>query len=174
VGVIIEAINVVVPVAAIESRLSGGLTVYEASVPNGTFCSDGYLTRVGFTAPPDVAAFIESVRQLGLRFLNGNRFEEIAVVDQRTGLTRPADWLQLGRYTTGLSAAWLPGTNANPVAIPVGWKPTAFQFHPNEELADRFLPLANELGNDILLDFKTGKQVYVARTTNRPISNCDW
>lgn len=169
-GVIIEAINVIVPVAAIESRLDGGLTEYEAKVPNGTFCSDGYLTRVGFTAPPDVGAFIEAMCQSGLRFLDGERFEEIAVVDQRTGLTRRADWLQLGRYTTGLSAAWLQGTSANPVAIPVGWKPTHFQFHWNEALADRFLPLANERGNDILLDFKTGKEIYVVRTTDRPIS----
>ena len=169
VGVIIEAINVIVPVAAIESRYAGGLSGYEAVVPNRTFCSDGYLTRVGFTAPPDVGAFISAISASGLRLLDGDEFEEIAVVDQRTGPTRRVGWLQIGQYPDGLTAAWLVGTSASPVAIPVNWTPTDFKFHRNEEMAERFLPLTNEKGNDVLLDFKTGKEIYVVRTTDRPM-----
>lgn len=169
-GVIIEAINVIVPNAAIESRYTGGVSRYEESVPNQTFCSDGYLTRVGFTAPPDVDAFIGIITRAGLRLLDGEKFEEIAVVDQRTGLTRRADWLRLGQYADSTTVAWLSGTNVSPVAIPVGWKPTDFQFHRNEELADRFLPLADERGGNVLLDFKTGREIHVARTTDRPLS----
>lgn len=169
-GVIIEAINVIVPVAAIESRFPGGLPSYEGVVPNGTFCSDGYLTRVGFTAGPDVEAFISVITASGLRLLNGNEFEEIAVVDQQTGPTRRSNWLQAGKYPNGLGVAWLLGTSPSPVAIPVNWTPTKFRFHLREELGERFLPLTNEKGNDVLLDFKTGKETYIVRTTDRPIN----
>jgi len=46
--VLIEYINVIVPRTVLEEKYSGGFRAYRLRCPNQTFCSDDYLTRIGF------------------------------------------------------------------------------------------------------------------------------
>jgi hypothetical protein len=46
-------------------------------LPNGQL-----IHSIGFTAPPDVGAFIERLRRRGLALFNGGHFIDIAVVDE--------------------------------------------------------------------------------------------
>jgi hypothetical protein len=66
--VLVEAISVVVPIAVLEKKYPRGAAQYERDCPNGTYCADEHLTRVGFMVPGDVGAFVERLSRLGLVF----------------------------------------------------------------------------------------------------------
>jgi hypothetical protein len=54
------------------------------------------------------------------------------------------------------------------MAAPASWtvdQSSQLTFIPNDEAATRTLLLGRQKGMDVLLDFKTGKVVYVGRTT---------
>ena len=51
-AVLVEAISVVVRLDAIDRLFAGGRTAMDKLIPNGTYCEDGELMRVGFLSPP--------------------------------------------------------------------------------------------------------------------------
>jgi len=167
-GVLVEALSVLVPVSLLEEKYPGGVEGYRLHAPNGTFCTDGHLTRIGFMAPPDVKDFIGSLEALGLVFHDGKQFVDVAIVDQNQGPTSPCSWLQAARNPRGFGVAWLKGTSPSPMAAPPGWtidQSSQLTFVPNAEAGSRTLPLGRENSMDILLDFATGREIYVGRTT---------
>jgi hypothetical protein len=111
-SVLVEAINVIVRKETLEHKYPGGLQAYEGDCPTKSFCADDCLTRVGFVHPTDVREFIDRLVSLGFVFHDGNKFVDVAVVDQRVGLTAPCDWLEVGRFTDGFAGCWLAGTEA--------------------------------------------------------------
>src|SRR5262247_1626246 len=112
-SVLVEAINVIVRKETLERKYPGGLEAYEGNCPNKSFCADDYLTRVGFMHPTDVAEFIDRLVSLGFVFHDGEKFADVAVVDQRVGLTAPCHWLEVGRFTDGFAGCGSPGLRIN-------------------------------------------------------------
>ncbi len=170
-AVLVEALSVIVPVDAVTSAFPGGLEAYDRECPNGTFCTDGRLTRIGFMAPPDVARFVANLESLGLVFIANGRANQILVVDQITGPTVPCDWFVGGRHPLGYSAGWLKGTEPGPLATPKGWSPDqsrGLTFIAGDELHERVLPLSTGDGLDVVLDFATGRQLYMGRPRKPP------
>ena len=167
-SVLAEALNVIVRRSTLEEKYPGGVTAYEQDCPNATFCADAFLTRVGFMAPPDVEGFVRGLEANGLVFSDGRQFVDVAVVDEYQGPTSPCSWLQSGRHPAGFTAVWLVGTDPSPIACPAGWslgQSAKLKFTPSEEFAARFLPMMSEARLDVLLDYSTGKEVYIGRTS---------
>jgi hypothetical protein len=105
-------------------RFRGGISAYRAQVPNDTFCTDGSLTRVGFMDPRDVEIYVDQVRrQMGLTAPVEGIWIDLAVVDQFSGPTMPAPWLEYGPVD-GVKAAWLAGEEPRPLAAPARWIPS--------------------------------------------------
>jgi hypothetical protein len=167
-SVLAEAINVIVRRSTLERKYLGGVAQYERDCPNGTFCMDAQLTRVGFMAPPDVQAFVERLTRLGLVFHDGEQFVDIAVVDEYQGPMAPCSWLQGGRHPAGFTAVWHVGADPSPMACPAGWQigqSSKLNFVPTSQFASRLLPLAKEGALDVVLDYSTGRQLYIGRTS---------
>ena len=167
-GVLAEALSVVIPVTVLDDKYPGGVDGYRSNSPNATFCTDGHLTRIGFMTPPDVKAFVDELKAVGLSFHNGTEFTDIAIVDQNIGPTSACRWLKAGRHPLGFAVAWLDGTSPSPMAAPTGWtidQSAQLTFVPNEDAQSRTFHLARKGNTDILLDFATGKEIYVGRTT---------
>jgi hypothetical protein len=166
-AVVAEAISVIVRVDVIEDAIPGGMAGYRAMVPNSSFCTDGRLVRVGFTAPPDVGAFYEHLRQFGLRLDDDERFLDIAIVDQYEGPTFPCPWLRFERHAEGYSSVRLVDEPlSQPVAAPEGWTPensAKLKFTPTEEASEHFIGMGSENGAEMVLDTRTGQFTYVAR-----------
>ena len=58
-----------------------------------------------------------------------------------------------------------------PFAHPVGWTPSqsaTMRLTRREEIERGLLPLAREGGMEVLLEYGTGREVYVRRTSRRP------
>ena len=166
-AVLAEAISVIVRVDVIDDAIPGGMAGYRAMVPNGSFCTDGRLVRVGFAAPPDVGAFYEHLRQFGLRLDDDERFLDIAIVDQYEGPTFPCPWLRFERHAEGYSSVRLVDEPlSQPVAAPEGWTPensAKLKFTPTEDANEHFIGMGSENGAETVLDTRTGQFVYVAR-----------
>jgi hypothetical protein len=94
--VMIEYINVIVTRKVLEEKFPGGIAAYEHSGPYLTFCSDRYITRVGFMGPQGVHWFVRTLESKGLRYIRGGRSEDIAVIDRLFGPSVPCDWLKSG------------------------------------------------------------------------------
>jgi hypothetical protein len=173
-SVLIEAISVIVPRLVLEAKYPGGVSQYEQDCPNGTYCADEHLSRVGFMAPPDARGFIEGLEQLGFIHVKHGQAVDLVVVDQFRGPTTRCDWIEGGRYPNEYSAVWLAGTIPGGFVHPSGWRvgqSSKMHFTPNSEVDERFVRLAREKNLETLLDYKTGKQVYVGRVPS-PSDKC--
>ncbi len=147
-AVLCEGISVIVRRDSIEQYFKGGWAGFLKKIPNRTMCTDEQLVRVGFLSPSDVESYIHELESLGLQFqakkspfgmLGESRStEDIAVVDQERGLTRPCNWLETARIDANdqggkMLICWLfegkrpgafgihvKGTSMN-VHLPEGW-----------------------------------------------------
>lgn len=183
-AVLVEAISVITRRDAIYAKYPGGWAAYVRAAPNGTFCYDDDLARIGFMAPQDVQAFINHLMESGLTFLVDNKAQDIAVVDQQRGRTTECEWLEFAKLPFGkaggrVSACWffdeprisagvhLPGKSIN-LATPPGWKfeeslSHRFGFIPNDMVENRLQFLGKNNGVNVFLDLETGKEVYVGQ-----------
>jgi hypothetical protein len=122
-SVLVEAISVVVQRHTLEQSYEAGVDGYERDCPNATFCADEHLTRVGFMTPSDVRAYVTALENLlGLVFIDDSgEFQDVAVVDQRSGPTAACRWLEFAVQPEGHSACWLAGTTPGELAVPKQW-----------------------------------------------------
>jgi len=170
-GVLVEALSVIVRRDAVAERFPGGWRGFLRHVPNHTLCIDNDLARVGFMNPADVEAYTSTLEAEGLVFQEVGQAVDFAVVDQLTGPTVPAPWLEYGQIETGgmkISACWLAGQSPEEVAHPDGWKYEGSSsdkplFVAGDTMDDRFKFLRRENSLDVYLDQQTGKEVYAGR-----------
>jgi len=109
-AVLCEAISVIVRRDSIEEFFLGGWEEFLKIIPNSTMCTDGELVRVGFMEPKYVEEFVHAIVDRGLQFkplmnpLDDLRnIDDLAVVDQMTGLTGECSWLEQTRLPIGES-----------------------------------------------------------------------
>lgn len=169
-GVLVEAISVLVPTKVLEREYPGGSTAYCAACPNSTFCTDGKLTRVGFMHPNDANNYTSTLSDFGLILVEDECWVHMVVVDQSLGPTAACPWIEWGKHALGFTVAWLAGSSPSPMAAPRGWKLgqsaelTRVQL---TELEEYFVPM-QKLGNlEVALNLKTGREVFMGRTGNR-------
>jgi hypothetical protein len=168
-SVLVEAISVIVPRVVLEAKYPGGTAQYQRDCPNRTYCADEHLTRIGFMAPADVQEFVSALEKVGLVHQRDGQALDLVVVDQRRGPTTPCRWVEAGRHPDGYSAAWLAGTIPGWFAHPKGWtvqNSKQLELSTTEEAEQRFLRIAREKNVETLLDYFTGKQMYMGRTNS--------
>ena len=164
--VLAEALSVAVRRSTLEDKYPGGFEGYRDACPNQTFCADDHLTRVGFQTPGDVAGWRAHLEGLGFRILDGDRFADFAIVDQRTGPTASCDWLAWSPGQGAYSVMWLAGTPAGELAHPIGWTPelsATLSFVRNDDFKSRLVPLARHEGLEVYLDTDKGREVFLGR-----------
>lgn len=174
-AVLVEALSVIVKRASIDAIWQGGWSAFQRVVPNSTLSSDQHLVRVGFMAPADVIAFVVQLEAGGL--VHQKDYDRIAdavdmvVVDQFTGPTTPAPWLQISQVPHGdgmIVAASLVGYPVSDVVLPQGWEPdSTLHFVPegfdNLDGLEGLRFLRNEGGSDVYWEPGAECETYVAR-----------
>jgi hypothetical protein len=161
-GVLAEAVSVVIRVATVETRLPGGIAEYARQSPNNTYCTDGQVCRVGFMSPADAQDHLEHLQSLGFSPPGRNGSPEVAIIDQDSGFLHPCDWLQLGRQGD-VTVTWLRGTELTHFVAPPGWKPGSMQRISLQQLADDYDMVEVRDGVEIYRHRETGDMQYVGR-----------
>ncbi len=165
-SVLIEGISVVVKNTTLEAKYPGGVSAYEAASPNRTYCSDAFLSRVGFMSPDDVKHLIDGLLKFGFEFIQHGQARDVAVVDQRQGVTVDCSWLQFARHPKGHAFAWLADKEPGDLAVPQGWEfqrslSNSYSFVPTEEVKQRIQFIRTDKGVDIFRDELTDREIFL-------------
>jgi hypothetical protein len=172
VGVLIEFANVVVRNITVEQRYPGGMSAYEKDCPNGTFCTDGHISRVGFMSELDAGDFVRHLDDLGLAPLAPEGVPQVVMISEGVGLLWPCDWLNLEVVSVAGDdetwAAWLRGIPQTPIVAPPAWEPGTECIRFTSEERESLEYLGTE---DLVEAFRhkvTGKILYSKRVPPRP------
>ena len=161
-GVLAEAISVVIRKGTLEERLPGGLEEYERRCPNDTLCYDESICRVGFMALADAQEYVDNLISLGFVGPNEQESTEIAIIDQESGLLFPCDWLQLGRQGD-VTIAWLKGTELTHFAAPPSWKPGSMEKLSQAQMANDYEHIGTKGDVEVIRHRESGELKYVGR-----------
>jgi tetratricopeptide (TPR) repeat protein len=115
-------------------------------------------------ASTDAERFVAVLAGKGLTPFRNDAAEDVALVSDRGGASRPCRWLQFGSHE-GHLIAWLAGTECGQIFAPAGWTPDRSVQHMSAaEAKERLEFIEHKDGVDCYLDKQTGKKVYVGRT----------
>jgi hypothetical protein len=163
-SVLIEAVSIVVPNAALAAHYPRGVDGFAFDCPNATFCSDGCLSRIGFLSLRDTTVFLQLLQASGLDCRAEAYARDVVVVDQNTGPLQPCVWLELGRNEAGIALAWHAGHPPGRLVVPFGWdsdRMEAFQYAPGTPFTRRLRYLRTEDRQDWFQDRGTGELLCV-------------
>jgi tetratricopeptide (TPR) repeat protein len=163
-AVVIEGYSVVVRNATLAAKYPGGVEGYRRDCPNGSFCADESLSRVGFMARSDADIFVAQLAGAGLTPFRNGAAEEVALVSPQEGHLLPCAWLEWGWWGPA-AIAWLAGTARGNLHAPAGWNAERPLQQMSAEEARRRLEFLRSEGNvDVYRDRTTGQELYVGRT----------
>jgi hypothetical protein len=176
-AVLVEAISIIVRRETIEEKYPGGVDRYAEDCPNGTFCMDKDIARVGFMSPEDVDVFIDNLELLGLTCVNDRKYDEIAVVVQFKGFILPCEWLEvlevkLFEGNQKLTVCQIKDSAFSGIALPCGWNyETSLSkkvvMVESEGTDKRMKFLRHEDGVDYFQDALTGQELFIDRGIRR-------
>jgi tetratricopeptide (TPR) repeat protein len=165
-AVLIDGCSVVVRNSTLAAKYPGGVEGYHRDCPNGTFCADECLSRVGFMVQSDADVFVAQLAAKGLMPYRNEAAEDVALVTPVDGPLRPCAWLELARWGD-VMIAWLAGTNRGDVHAPAGWNAEQrLQQMSSEEVKRRLEFLRSEGSLDVYRDKTTGQELYLGRTAS--------
>ncbi len=173
-AILIEGISVIARCEAIAQKHAGGMNAFRGELPNPSICSDGQLARVGFMSPDAARAYVEQLENRGLEYAPAAAAIDIVVVDQRTGLRAPCDWVAFG------TAHWennpeqlIAVCRAKPdgipgIYVPAGWKyesslSATHRFIEADKLPEALKLIRREASVDVYFDEVEGREYYVSR-----------
>lgn len=171
-AILIEAFSVVVRNSTLAAKYPGGVEGYRQDCPNGSFCADEYLSRVGFMARSDADAFVAQLAAKGLTPYRRDAAEDVALVIPPDLPLRPCAGLEFGRWGQAV-IAWLAGTNRGDLHAPANWSAerSALQQMSPEEVKRRLEFVRSEGGVDVYRDRTTGQEYYVGRVAPGPAAS---
>jgi hypothetical protein len=106
------AISVILRNSTMEACFHGGMNDFFRIVPNGTFCTDGQVSRVGFMVEADARVFFGQLVAAGVAQTQSELEGKVAVFVQGVGFLNPCDWLEIGLVRVGgqpQPVAWMAG-----------------------------------------------------------------
>lgn len=126
--VLVEATATLIRADAIERKCIGGWAGFEQNLPTERVCADDELVSVMLIDPPDVTAFANSLKALGLTFDWQGEPVDVAFADQKRGLITPCDWLEFSSINIGIGGtgpsvamARMAGSQSHELRLPAGW-----------------------------------------------------
>lgn len=167
-AVIVEGISVIIRASSILEKYPGGWMSFKEHLPNKTLCADSELIRIGFMSSGDVKAFINSLNQHDIIYLQEGIPIDLTVIDQLKGPMVYCDWVEFGAIDWDgdpkkkIAACRLAGSCINQVLTPDGWDydgslSNQYGFAPSNETNEKLVFVRKEDGCDVYLDISTGK-----------------
>lgn len=164
-GIVVTAYTVFVRRDSIESLYPDGVEGFRRDCPTGMYCDDGHLCSVSFMIDNDGYAFIEQLKQHGLRHDASDAMGDIVAVGQNNALECECSWMQFAEYED-IIFGWLSGTSPNPVRAPGGFqRGNQIQRISTEEACEHLEFVRREGDIDVYRDRRTGKELFAHRTT---------
>ncbi len=161
-AVTIEGFTVVVQRNRIQHLLDAG----SIERPNSTALHDEHIWKCSFMAEADARDFLRTLEKLGLNISQGPDSDAALVNEFDCSVDPYCEWIQTGHWDKAV-IAWKEGTRPETVTAHEGWDPkvgSGLTFHDRFAMQHlEFLRLEDKL--EVFLNKKTGKEVYIGRTS---------
>ncbi len=167
-AIAIEGYSVVGRKQRADTKYQGGLAALLAAVPNATGLTDEELWRCAFMAAADAQEFADSLEAAGLEVRQGPDPDVVIVNEFDRAITPYCEWLEIAQWDKGV-IAWLSGTQPKSVIAREGWSPekgSGLEFADHREEHLELLRREDDL--EVYRDQRTGKEVFIGRTTPDP------
>ena len=185
-AILIEAISVVVQLASIDNKYSGGWEQFQNDIPNQTLCADDMLARVGFMSPYDVESYIQHLEKNGLIYISNNEADDIVVIDQQKGPLIPCNWVDCDKFYLNDQQDMVV-TRCRHITVkedagifaPPGWKydgslSQTFGYVPSESLDKSLKYKGSDKGIDVYHNALTNQEAYIGRTNQNVNTTPDY
>lgn len=153
-------------VVAQKVRIQRLLDDHAFAIPNSTALGDEHIWRCSFMAQVDAEKFLRTLEDLGLNVSQGPDSDVVVVNEFDRSVDPYCEWLITGVWEKAV-IAWKAGTFPETVVAREGWDPqvgSGLVFHdPTTMKHLQFLRLEDNV--EAYLDTKTGRQVYIGRTS---------
>jgi tetratricopeptide (TPR) repeat protein len=161
-AVTIEGYSVVVP----QDRIRPLLEQKAVEIPNRTALGDPDVWRCCFMDESDAMNFIRSLEKLGLNASQGPDPDVVLVSEFDCSIHPYCEWLLTARWEKAV-IAWKAGTRPESVFAKEGWDPkTGSGLSFADSSSQQHLEFLRLEGNiEVYLNKKTGKEMYVGRTS---------
>jgi hypothetical protein len=161
-AVTIEGFTVVAQRARIQHLLDAGSIV----APNSTALHDEHIWKCSFMAQADAWNFLQTLEKLGLNRSQGPDSDVVLISEFDRSVDPYCEWIRTGLWDKAV-IAWKEGTRPESVTAREGWDPkvgSGLTFHdPSAMQHLEFLRLEDKV--EVFLNKKTGKEVYIGRTS---------
>jgi hypothetical protein len=180
-AVLIEAVSVIIKAEIIESHYPGGWPAFEANPPNATLCADNELIRIGFMTDEDATNYVHDLARYGIVYLCDGKAVDLVIADQRCGFAATCDWAEFGRIDWNddpnkkIAVCRKVGSACHQFLTPTDWDyegsiSQETTYLPTKQIPEFMDFIRIEGGIEVYRDLRTGKEVYVGRTSQRPLS----
>jgi hypothetical protein len=161
-AITIEGFSVVAQLDRIQRMLDNG----SVQAPNVMTLSDEHLWSCSFMAETDARKFLQALEKLGLNVSHGPDSDVVLIKEFDRSVEPYCEWLRTGVWEKAV-LGWKDGTTPDKVTARQGWDPkvgSGLEFHdPASMKFLEFLRLENNV--EVFLNKKTGKEVYIGRTS---------
>jgi hypothetical protein len=164
-AVLLESWGVIARRPVVERTLPGGVAGWMALAPNRMACADANLCLAVFMVHEDAAAFLLTLDGAGIVGERDGIYRDAALVGPPSGPWRhQCSWLRIGRHA-GVTAAWLEGSDPDPLVVPLRWQPNRVVNLSAADAARRLKFVRREGDVEVYVDTETGEAMYRGRTT---------
>jgi len=161
-AVTIEGFTVVVQRNRMQPLLDAGSIV----PPNSTALHDEHIWKCSFMAAADARNFLRTLEKLGFNISQGPDSDAVFISEFDRSVDPYCEWIQTALWDKAV-IAWKEGTRPDTVTAREGWDPkvgSGLIFHdPSAMQHLEFLRLEDKV--EVFLNKKTGKEVYLGRTS---------
>jgi hypothetical protein len=135
-------------------------------VPNSTALHDEHIWRCSFMAEADAQKFLRKLEKHGLNVSHGPDSDAVLINEFDRSIDPYCEWLRSGTWDKAI-IAWKEGTRPETVTARDGWDPKIGSglvfLDPSSMHYLEFLRLDDNV--EVFLNKKTGKEVYIGRTS---------
>lgn len=153
-------------VIAQSDRIDHLVVAGSLEAPNSTSLSDTHIWRCSFMSEADAQKFLRSLEELGLNVTQGPDSDAVLANEFDQSVEPYCEWLRIGVWEKAV-IAWKEGTQPDTITAREGWDPevgSGLEFHDQSSMQFlEFLRLEDNV--EVFLNKKTGKEVYIGRTS---------
>lgn len=166
-ALLFEGMTLVFENAILEAKHPDGLYGFIANWDNGSFCSDGTISKISFFEVDDGLGVLMAMPGMGLE-LGIKYAADVAVFMHGSGLRLPCTWLESKANSNGYIACYHYAEEIGKVvAVPRYFKkgPTLSKFQglTGDEITERVSRLGNNAGIALFQDNQSKNMIYGPR-----------
>ena len=169
-ALLLEGMTLVFENVILEAKHPDGLYGFISNWDNGSFCTDGTISKISFFEGHDGLGVLMAMPSMGLEL--GDKYAaDVAVFMHGGGLRSPCTWLESKTILNGYTACYHYAEEMGKIVVPRYFKKgstlSKFQGLTGDEITERVSRAGNNGGDALFQDNKSKNMLYGPRQLYR-------